>query len=175
MTLAATSLGDRPALVGASLGGLLCALTAVRVEVGALILVNPMPPAPFHQQFEDAAPFPPVVPWGRTASVEATRASMPDADDATVVFATRHWRDESGQVLNTARAGIGIERPECPTLIIAGTEDVDVPLQISKNLAGRWSTDIIVGRGVSHVGPLLGASAPQFAHLASAWLRINQI
>ena len=175
VTRAAASLGDRPTLIGASLGGLLCVVTAVRVEVSALILVNPMPPAPFHRQFDGAAPFPPVIPWGSTASVEATRESMPDADDATVALATRHWRDESGQVLNTACAGIDIERPDCPILIIAGTDDADIPLQISKDLAGHWSADFVTGRGVSHVGPLLGTRASEFAHLASACLHANRI
>ncbi|MCE3002899.1 MAG: alpha/beta hydrolase [Xanthomonadaceae bacterium] len=36
----------QPVLVGASLGGLLAAMVAVRCPVAALVLVNPMPPAP---------------------------------------------------------------------------------------------------------------------------------
>ena len=155
-----------PVLVGASLGGLL-ALTVVR-EVGAaaLVLVNPMQPS----GLVDSLPSPAVVPWRSRRSFASTRRSMPDADDAACLHAVRRWRDESGAVLDDARAGVPIEAPACPVLVFASEHDADVPPDSTGLLAATLEADFERIPGASHVGPLLGRSAARTAERVCDWL-----
>ena len=160
---------EAPVLVGASLGGLLAVALAAHVPARALVLVNPLPPSPWHAALPPRAPWPAVVPWGREASLEGTRRAMPDADDAACLYAFRRWRDESGTVLEAARGGIGLARPGCPVLVIASVADTDVPPQVSAALATAWEASLLRVDG-SHVGPLLGRQAARVAAQAGAWL-----
>lgn len=179
--LAATGFGDylrqvrdalatlpRPrAVVGASLGGLLA--LGVADATDAAVLVNPLPPAPWQRELPPRA-WPDVVPWQRTARLAGTRRALGDADEASVLFAFRHWRDESGAVLREAHAGVVLLRPSCPTLLIASREDADVPPALSRSLAGAWEMDLLQTLSGSHVGPLLGREAADIAVQAVEWL-----
>lgn len=155
------------ALVGASLGGLLAACAADGTD--ALVLVNPLPPSPWHAQLPQHE-WPDVVPWRRDARLSSTRRELPDADDATAIFAFRHWRDESGAVMRTAHAGVEVERPACPVLCIASQLDEDVPPALTTALALEWQADLLRASALSHVGPLLGRDAADVAAQALAWL-----
>jgi pimeloyl-ACP methyl ester carboxylesterase len=161
--------GEGVVLLGASLGGLLALAAAQTVKPAALVLVNPLPPAgvlarPLY------APRPPIVPWARDRSLAATRKAMPDADDAARLHALRRWRDESGAALNEARDGIAVETPRCPTLLLASELDEDVPAAAARAMAVRLSADLRSIPGASHVGPLLGRSAPESAAGVADWL-----
>lgn len=149
-------------LVGASLGGLLALMRSPAADV--LVLVNPMPPEGL-----PAPPRPAVVPWGRNASLAGTRRAMPDADEAAALFAFRRWRDESGQVLDQAAAGVAFERPRGPVLVLASDDDGDVPPERSEALARQLGARFQPWPG-SHVGPLLGRRAAEAAGLAVEWL-----
>lgn len=159
------------ALVGASLGGLLAARCADGAD--ALVLVNPLPPAPWHARLP-AREWPDVVPWRRDARLDSTRRAMPDADEATALYAFRRWRDESGTVLREAHAGVAVGRPDCPVLCMASTVDDDVPPRITAALAAEWEADLLRLDAVSHVGPLLGRGAADAAGQALAWLSSRQ-
>ena len=152
--------------VGASLGGALVAACAD--DADALVLVNPIPPAPLHAHLPPCE-LPDVVPWGRAASLASTRRSLPDADDATALFAFRRWRDDSGLALREAWAGIAAARPGCPVLCIASEEDEDVPPAAAIALADAWQASLLRMPG-SHVGPLLGRRAPRVAADVLNWL-----
>ncbi|WP_374603602.1 alpha/beta hydrolase [Arenimonas sp.] len=153
-------------LVGASLGGLLAAMSADRAD--ALVLVNPMPPGGL-----PAAPAsPPVVPWGRRASLEGTRRALPGADDAAALFAFRRWRDESGAALDQARAGVALARPAVPVLLLISEADRDVPSQVSLDFAKAWDATAWRIPG-GHVDPLLGRGAPTLAHHTLTWLKMG--
>ncbi|MFC3550160.1 alpha/beta hydrolase [Lysobacter cavernae] len=154
------------ALVGASLGGLLAMACADAVD--ALVLVNPLPPAPWAAQLP-ARDWPDRVPWRRDTRLTGTRRALPDADDATALFAFRRWRDESGAVLRAAQAGIAIERPRCPVLCIASQQDQDTPPALTVALAAHWGADLLRVSS-SHVGPLLGRDAATMAAQVLAWL-----
>jgi pimeloyl-ACP methyl ester carboxylesterase len=160
---------DRPVLVGASLGGLLAAMVADAVGARALVLVNPLPPAPWHTSLPARAPWPARVPWRATASVVGTARALPDAGPGTVEWTWRRWRDESGAVLNEAAAGVAIDRPRCRLLVVASGADVDVPDAVSAALAAGWQADLVRVPCASHVGPLLGTSAAAVARQALAW------
>lgn len=154
-------------LAGASLGGLLALLA--EDDADALVLVNPLPPAPWHAQLP-VREWPDVVRWQGDARLASTRRAMADADDASVLFAFRHWRDESGAVLREAHAGIGVRRPACPTLLIASVQDDDVPPAVVATMADAWGASRLQTFSNSHAGPLLGRQATAIAAQAVAWL-----
>lgn len=157
-------------VVGASLGGLLAMKVATAVPLRALVLVNPLPPAPWHAMLPPRAASPAVIPWGRTASLASTRRALPDASDATREWAWRRWRDESGAVVDAARAGVLQARPTCPVLVIASEADDDVPVAASAALAQAWGASLWRLPGASHVGPLLGRGAAACAEQVAAWV-----
>jgi pimeloyl-ACP methyl ester carboxylesterase len=159
----------RMVLIGASFGGLLALSVAAEVHAAALILINPMPPRGVIAK-PLGKPYPALVPWGRERSIGGTRRALPDADDATCLYAFRNWRDESGLALEQARLGIAVEIPRCPILIMASELDDDVPVVVSRALATRCSADFERLSGCSHVGPLLGVNAAHVAERAAAWL-----
>jgi esterase/lipase len=153
---------DLVAAVGASLGGLLVLLEAASAE--ARVLVNPMPPVGLPGE-----PAPAVVPWGQRARLAGTRRAVPEADDAAALFAFRRWRDDSGEVLDAARAGVASPASTAPTLVMASREDADVPFAASAALARTLDAAFLPLDG-SHVAPLLGRAAPAIATLATQWL-----
>ena len=153
------------ALIGASLGGLLAAACADAAD--ALVLVNPLPPAPWSGALPDRARAD-VVPWGRDARLASTRRALPDADDATAIAAFRRWRDESGRALAQARR-LEVPAPRGPVLCIASSDDADVPAATTAALAVAWNGELMRVPG-SHVGPLLGRNAAEVATRVIAWL-----
>jgi pimeloyl-ACP methyl ester carboxylesterase len=133
------------------------------------VLVNPLPRA---DAAPDVAPaYPDVVPWGRQRSLTGTRRALPDADDATCVYAFRRWRDESGAVLRAASQSIQLEKSDVPMLVLASEFDADVPPASSRALAAKSAADFRLLRAAGHVGPLLGRNAAAVATEAECWCR----
>lgn len=155
------------ALIGASLGGLLAALCAD--EADALVLINPLPPSPWHAGLPERE-WPDVIPWRREARLASTRRAMPDADDATALYAFRRWRDDSGAVLRAAYAGVPAQKPGCPVLFIASEGDEDVSPALTTAWAQGWQADLIRDSEGSHVGPLLGRQAVGMSSQVARWL-----
>jgi pimeloyl-ACP methyl ester carboxylesterase len=155
------------ALIGASLGGLLA--MACADEADALVVVNPLPSQPWSASLPSKV-WPDVVRWRSDARLASTRRALPDADDATVLFAFRHWRDESGAVLRAAQSGIDVAKPQCPLLCIVSTHDDDVPPELTRALAREWEAELLQAASPSHVGPLLGRGAPALAAQVAGWL-----
>ncbi|WP_158549234.1 alpha/beta fold hydrolase [Lysobacter silvisoli] len=179
--LAATTLDDyldqvrdwiaaapRPrALIGASLGGLLAAACAEAAD--ALVVVNPLPPAPWATRLPQRD-WPDVVPWRCDARLASTRRALADADEAAALYAFRRWRDESGAVLRAAHAGLGIAAPACAVLCVASAQDEDVPPALTLELAQAWGATPLQTLTPSHVGPLLGRDAARTAAQVARWL-----
>lgn len=153
---------DHVVAVGASLGGLLVLLEGATAD--ARVLVNPMSPAGL-----PAEPSLSVIPWRQRASLAGTRRAIPEADDAAALFAFRRWRDESGAVMDAARAGFTLAGSHAPTLVMASRDDADVSFEASAALATSLSAAFMPLPG-SHVAPLLGRDAPAIAAQAAAWL-----
>jgi pimeloyl-ACP methyl ester carboxylesterase len=154
-------------VIGASLGGLL----AMRIAdfADAAVLVNPLPPAPWHRELP-SRDWPEIVPWRNRARLDSTRRAMPDSDEATALYAFRHWRDESGAVLRQAYAGMEAAVPACPMLFVLSSQDEDVPPPLSLTIASAWRAEVMETVATSHVGPLLGRMAPAIAAQTVAWL-----
>lgn len=164
-----TQSGGNCALIGASLGGLLALAEAEAPVVRALLLVNPLPPHPEAGGLPARSDSGPVVCWGRDARLASTRRAMREADDAACLYAFRRWRDESAAVLDEARAGIELQLPMLPSLLIASEQDEDVPLALSTHLAQRLGASLQRWPG-DHLQPLLGRRAAEVASNAVAWL-----
>ncbi len=155
------------AVIGASLGGLLAIACADLAD--ALVLVNPLPPSPWHARMPGRA-WPDIVPWRSQARLAGSVRALPDADPASALYAFRRWRDESGRVLGEAARGIALPPPQCPVLCLASQEDEDVPSRITRAMAAAWEADVMQLPSTSHAGPLLGRGAADAAALALAWL-----
>lgn len=153
--------------IGASLGGLLAAMSAS--DVDALMLVNPLPPAPWNAQLPQRE-WEARVPWQRNARLASSQEAMVDSDEASVLFAFRRWRDDSGAVLCEAQSGIAIQKPSCPALFIVSSHDLDVPPAAIRAWAQSWQAERLETLANSHIGPLLGNHAPDIASQAVAWL-----
>lgn len=161
--------GAEAVLIGASLGGLIALQLAAEAPPSALVLINPLPPAPWHALLPARA-WPARVPWGRERSLSGTRRSLFDADEATCLAAFRLWRDESGRVLREACAGLALALPACPALVQVSLDDADVPPAASLALAEALGADLLRLPATSHVGPLLGRHATRCAAQAVEWL-----
>jgi len=160
-------------LVGASLGGLLALANSGLAD--ALVLINPIPSAPLHSSLPARSAYPAIIPWGANATLESTRRALPDADEASCLYAFRRWRDESGAVLNDARAGVVVANVACPMLVMASERDEDVAAETSAELARTLGSDFFLAAGASHVGPLLGRKAAECAERAVAWLNESEL
>ena len=156
-------------LIGASLGGLLALMIASRIEVRALVLINPLPPAGISPILA-SRDYPDLVPWGSERSLASTQRALRDGDAAARLYALRRWRDESGAVLREACAGVPLVMPSCPMLVLASEYDNDVPAQTSRALAEACGAQFELLHGASHVGPLLGRDAHAVALRALQWL-----
>lgn len=155
-------------IIGASLGGLLALMNADHAD--AIVLINPMPPAPWHAQMPEREHYSAVIPWQSRGSLRGTHGSLFDCDAVTCLYAFRHWRDESGAAMNAAMAGVDIIRPNCPVLVMGSEQDKDVPFPASKNLAKSLNASFINLPESSHVGPLLGKAASRCALDSVAFL-----
>lgn len=155
------------AVVGASLGGLVA--LGIADAADAVVLVNPLPPAPWHASLPRRT-WPDVVPWRRNARLDGTRRALPGVDEATVLFAFRHWRDEAGKVLRAAFEGAAVARPSCPVSIVVSREDEDVPPVTAQAMATEWRADVLQTLSPSHVGPLLGCEAAGIAAQTVEWI-----
>ena len=159
---------QRPrAVAGASLGGLLA--LSVADEADAVVLVNPLPPEPWHAGLPPRD-WPDLVPWRHEARLAGTRRALPDADDASALYAFRHWRDESGRALREACSGVDVARPDVRMLCIAAQHDGDVPPALTTAFARAWEAELWRLPGCSHAGALLGRGAPALAARVSRWL-----
>lgn len=156
----------RLVLVGASMGGPLVLAAARRLKPEAIVLVNPMPEI----GLPGRKPYPPVVRWANGPFAD-TVASIPESDKAVQVFAWKHWRDESGAVLNRLGQGLRPRRPRGRVLMIVSGKDTDIAPALSRATARRLRADVKSLPEASHVGPLLGRNAPSVAADVVRWLR----
>ena len=70
---------------------------------------------------------------------------------------------------NAIAAGISVQRPTCPTLVVLGEQDTDVPHQTGLALATWAGADVLRYHGMSHVGPLLSRRAEGVARMVMMW------
>ncbi|MBX3727414.1 MAG: alpha/beta fold hydrolase [Xanthomonadales bacterium] len=164
------SAGKELVLIGASLGALLALRAAGPHQAAALVLVNPVPPAGI-RPWPAFPERPSVVAWS-AGPLHSTVRALPGLPLDHVRAIHRRWRDESGQVLAQAAAGVPGARLACPVLVLAGAEDTDIPPATSQAVAGALRGACLVLAGQGHLSPLLGAGAASVATLAADWLAL---
>jgi pimeloyl-ACP methyl ester carboxylesterase len=157
-------------LIGASMGGILALKAGENIKPDAIVLANSVGPKGVGNP--NPKNYPKVVEWSK-GTLQETREAMPDSDEAIIQFAFRHWRDESGAVLNEISQGIEVKPPPCPTLIVVGDQDTDVPPSTGREIAKKFNAQLMEFKGMSHVGPLLGIRAPEVATSVLEWLEEN--
>ena len=154
-------------LVGASLGGMLALKAAEIISPAALVVVNSVPPAGIGAP-RPAKTYPAIIPWAN-GPLHETRDALFDSDETTIQWAWPRWRDESGAVLSALAAGIAVNRPACPTLVVLGQRDTDIAPPTGLALAAWAGADVHLYDGMSHVGPLLSRRAGEVARMVLAW------
>jgi pimeloyl-ACP methyl ester carboxylesterase len=159
--------GTSTVLVGASMGGILALQAAEAINPAALVLVNSVPPAGVGAPRRSKR-YPPIVEWTK-GSLAETRDALFDSDEATIEWAWPRWRDESGALLQEIAAGIAVQPPTCPVLVVLGTEDTDIPYQTGLALAEWAGADVHLYHAMSHVGPLLSRRAAEVAQAVVTW------
>lgn len=167
---AASTAGESPVLIGASMGGILALKAAERVKPRAIVLVNSVPPAGVEwSRRQQREKIPDVIEWSKSPLKE-TADALWDSTQEVIEWAHERWRDESGAVLRALRDGVAAEKPSCPVLVIASDKDTDIPPEVSRQLAESLSGDFVLYREMSHVGPLLGKRAADVAKHTLGWL-----
>ena len=156
-------------LVGASMGGILALKVAEALSPAALVLINSVPPAGVGAA-RVSKQRPAVVQWAN-GPLEETRSALFDSDEATIQWAWPQWRDEAGAVLNEIAAGIAVQPPTCPTLVVLSEQDTDIPYQTGLALATWAKADVTLYHGMSHVGPLLSRRSQEVAQTLLTWLQ----
>lgn len=160
--------GKQPlVLVGASMGGILVLRAAETLKPDAIVLINSTSPLGVNPP-KGGNPLASTVIW-ENGPIQDTRDSLPDGDEKTVQWAHPKWRNESGAVLNTIRAGVRANPPSCPVLVVIGLDDTDIPPANSMNLAKWANADIHSYAGTSHIGPLMGLRRREIAEAAVQW------
>lgn len=154
-------------LVGASMGGILALKAAETLKPAALVLINSVPPAGIDAA-RPSKSYPPIIEWSK-GSLASTREALFDSDETIIQWAWPRWRDESGAVLTQIAGGIPVQAPTCPTLVVLSENDTDIPYQTGLALAQWARADVLLYRGMSHVGPLLSRRAAEVARTVLAW------
>lgn len=164
------AVGARPGclLLGASLGALLA--LCCTGPVGARVLVNPMLPVGVGGRARD---WPARVGWSRSA-LASTQRALPDGDPIDALWAHARWRDESGAVLREAQSATlpGIDAR--PLLVLQAKADVDLDAWAVRRWALERGGDYVEIPAASHLGPLLGRSAPHCARFALTWWSLQE-
>lgn len=157
-------------VIGASLGGILALKSSEQIKPDAVILINGVPPLAVGEGKAKSDTIPEILRWAN-GPIKDTRDAMPDSDEATIQWAHPQWRDESGAVIREVRAGIKTAPPQCPVLVIIGTDDTDILPSDSRATAAWAKADVFEYSATSHVGPLMGRRAKEIAEDATVWVK----
>lgn len=159
---------EKLVLIGASMGGALVLELAKEVKPDRVILINSVLPKGYGWNVSTGK-IPPIIEW-ENGPLQDTIIAMPDSDRKTQIYAWKHWRNESGKVMQTLRDGLEYRKPSCPVLFIVSGKDTDVPAHESIRWAESWESDIQYYAGLSHVGPLMSRRGDHVASLALGWI-----
>ena len=153
-------LGD-PIIVGHSMGGLLAQLAAVRGVAKGIVLLSPAPPRgipvlSFKLAIHQARYMPAIL---------TSRVVVPGRSDLRILVLNRVPEAEREMLLDlmvpdSGRAalqmsilGVPVDRGQVkvPTLVIAGDQDLFIPLSRGRRVAARYNAPIRVAPGRGHM------------------------
>jgi pimeloyl-ACP methyl ester carboxylesterase len=153
-------LGD-PVVVGHSMGGLLAQLAAVRGVAKGIVLMSPAPPRgipvlslklAIHQaKYMPAIVTANVVVPGRSDLRALVLNRVPESERETLLDLM--VPDSGRAALQMSVLGVPIDRRKVkvPVLVIAGDEDLFIPLSRSERVARRYDAPIRVAPGRGHM------------------------
>lgn len=159
-------------LIGASFGGLVACGLARPLRARALVLLNPLPPAPFQSlrlERIDAASASPLRRWGLDARLAGTQASLPELRAGEALLAFRRWVDFATPLLVEAQSGFHFEPPDCPVLVVQSDGDDVIDRLAVEAMVAQWRASHLRLPG-SHVSPLLGSGWWEAFDGVRAWL-----
>jgi pimeloyl-ACP methyl ester carboxylesterase len=150
-------LAVEPVIVGWSLGGLVALMLASEGGVRASVALAPSAPALRHDATVQVrrGVFGPEE-YGLTDQSKIDRA-MPDLIDEERAVALGSLGGDSRYARDERRAGIVIDRVQCPLLIVTGTADREWPLDRYRDL--RLPATYLSAGGASHWGLVLNRRA----------------
>jgi pimeloyl-ACP methyl ester carboxylesterase len=151
-------LGQRPVLIGWSMGGLVAMMVAATGLARACVSLAPSRPA---QRIDESVAlrsgqFGPEE-YGITGRDPEQQRAMPDLDHEERMVALASLGQESRLARDERRRGIVIERLPCPLLVVTGTLDRQWPRERYTDL---WlEADFLEVEGASHWGLVLNRRA----------------
>ena len=148
--------GERPVVVGWSMGGLAAMMAAADEHASACVCLAPSMPA----RVREMGPSVPLrrgvfgpEEYGITGRDPADQPAMPDLDDDERVVALASLADDSRLARDERRAGVVVRSLPCPLLIVTGTADAQWP---RSSYDGLWlAGDYMEAEGASHWGLVL--------------------
>ena len=178
MRTAVASLGQRPIVIGHSMGALIARMLAAERLARAVVLVAPLPggripaPAGALPTFAVVAPFvllgQPFRPWRgavrRLALHSLPRAEQDEVFAGFVAESGRAYRD-----LLFGRAKVKRQAVRCPMLVVHADADRLIPLATARGIADKHSAPLVVIPGHGHwlIAPSL---VNDVAGQALAWI-----
>jgi pimeloyl-ACP methyl ester carboxylesterase len=167
---AIAQLGERPVVMGWSMGGLVALMVAAAGDASACVALAPSAPK---RERDASAPLRPGVfgPefYGITSDDPDQQPAMPDLDREERLIALSSLGPESNYARDDRKAGTVIESLPCPLLIVTGTNDRLWPRH---KYDGLWlPAEHIEIEGASHWGLVLSRQALSIAVPAvTRWL-----
>ena len=146
--------GERPVVIGWSMGGLAAMMAAADGHASACVCLAPSMPA---RETDPSVALRRGVfgpeEYGITSSDPADQPAMPDLDADERAVALASLADDSRLARDERRAGVVVRSLPCPLLIVTGTADAQWP---RSSYDGLWlAADYMEAEGASHWGLVL--------------------
>ena len=154
VTAALRGAGERPVVIGWSMGGLAAMMAAADGHASACVCLAPSMPS---RENDPSAPVPHGVfgpeEYGIVSRDAADQPAMADLDADERAVALASLADDSRLARDERRAGVVVRSLPCPLLIVTGTADAQWP---RSSYDGLWlAADYIEAEGASHWGLML--------------------
>ena len=163
--------GERPVVVGWSMGGLAAMMAAAGGHALACVCLAPSMPA---RETDPSVALRRGVfgpeEYGITSRDPADQPAMPDLEPDERAVALASLSDDSRLARDERRAGVAIASLPCPLLIVTGTADAQWP---RSSYDGLWlAADYMEAEGASHWGLVLSRRVLEaLVPRVTAWLQ----
>ncbi|HET9426378.1 MAG TPA: alpha/beta hydrolase [Gemmatimonadaceae bacterium] len=177
----ARELGD-PVIIGHSMGGLLAQLAAVRGVARGIVLLSPAPPRgipvlslklALHQyKYMPAILTSRVVVPGRSDLRALVLNRVPEAEREVVLDLLVPDSGRAAREMSVVGVPIDRAKVEVPVLVIAGDDDLFIPLSRSQRVARRYGAELRVAPGRGHM-LILEPGYEELCGWIEAWITRN--
>lgn len=153
------ALGEKPILVGHSLGGLIAQKMAEEDRCAAIVLVTPAPAAPLVPALSALAPLAGLMPGMIMGKPVAPSFETCERIALNRVCPTQRRRIqnamvyESGTVFRQMMLGqirVDASKVRCPVRVLAARDDLVIPPRLAKVTADHYGTELVVYENNGH-------------------------